>query len=57
MLIHRIWNKTISFDMEKKGNSKTSHKKNESKNVNLRVLKMNLYVFKGNTPIMLGPRG
>jgi hypothetical protein len=43
--------------MEKKGNSKTSHKKNESKNVNLRVLKMNLYVFKGNTPIMLGPRG
>jgi hypothetical protein len=57
MLIYKIWRQIISFDMKKRGNSKTSHKKSKSKNVNLIVLKVSPYVFKSSTPIMLGLRG
>jgi len=40
---------------EKKGKSKRCHRKSEKKKVNLRVLKMNLYVLKGVLQSCLDP--
>ncbi len=53
--VDKIWNKIISFDM-RKNNNKLRHVIGKvKKKVNLRILGVSPWCFKGGIPIMLGP--
>jgi hypothetical protein len=52
--LHKIWNKTISFDMRKRVKCKTCHVKNEKKG-EFGSPRSESLCFKGGTLIMLGP--